>query len=141
MVWCHSATHPSENLLIPADIDRALRTFLIIFLDLYIVPYCAKIATDSVLVDEVKCEIRYALASLIRRLRTVDFGNIVLEKILPIIARHVEVFLMAATSMDAPQTSALLERATLDRHAVRLLLSRGPLEALGKLLSRRGFRR
>jgi len=84
--------NPWEDLLIPNEVDKALTEFLEITLRAHVYNWYWDLGHDQGFVDEMRRNMRFMVAILIRRLRKVDIPKFLLTKCLKRFMIHLECY-------------------------------------------------
>ncbi|XP_014682031.1 PREDICTED: sorting nexin-14-like [Priapulus caudatus] len=87
------ATRPWTNVVIPKSIDSSLEQFLDVLLKEYVHPWYSDVSDDEAFVDEVKLNLRFLAAILIRRASKVDLAGVITHKFFPAALRHLDLYI------------------------------------------------
>ncbi|KAM3960749.1 LOW QUALITY PROTEIN: sorting nexin-14-like [Aphomia sociella] len=87
-----ASTEPWEGLQIHKQLDQAIEDFYNTILDNFINSWYSKITLQPFFVDELRHQLRYASACLLRRALKVDYSRVILERLLGCALQHYSVW-------------------------------------------------
>ncbi|XP_063827879.1 sorting nexin-14-like [Ostrinia nubilalis] len=102
---------PWEGLQIHKQLDQAIEDFYNTILDQFINTWYSKITLQPFFVDELRYQLRYASASLLRRALKVDYPRVLTSRLVPCALRHYSV--CAGAAPPAPHPAAASRAAEL----------------------------
>ncbi|KPJ02147.1 Sorting nexin-14 [Papilio xuthus] len=82
------APEPWSGLLIHKQLDQAIEDFYNAILDQFINTWYSKITLQPFFIDELRLQLRYASASLLKRALKIDYGRLITERLVPCALRH-----------------------------------------------------
>ncbi|XP_038206270.1 sorting nexin-14-like [Zerene cesonia] len=81
-------TEPWSGLLVHKQLDQAIEDFYNTILEQFINSWYSKITLQPFFVDELRHQLRYASASLLRRALKINYAELILERLVPCALRH-----------------------------------------------------
>ncbi|KPJ07472.1 Sorting nexin-14 [Papilio machaon] len=82
------APEPWSGLLIHKQLDQAIEDFYNAILDQFINTWYSKITLQPFFIDELRLQLRYASANLLKRALKIDYARLITERLVPCALRH-----------------------------------------------------
>eukprot|EP00053_Salpingoeca_punica_P017728 m.171383 g.171383 ORF g.171383 m.171383 type:complete len:995 (+) comp17270_c0_seq2:240-3224(+) len=87
-----SITHPWSGLMVPSNLDEAMQTLVERIVAEYVTPWYSKITDDAMLNHQIKLEVRFMVAALIRRVKRLNVCDFILQRALPLVRDHARAY-------------------------------------------------
>eukprot|EP00730_Choanoeca_flexa_P013984 TRINITY_DN5940_c0_g1_i3.p1 TRINITY_DN5940_c0_g1~~TRINITY_DN5940_c0_g1_i3.p1 ORF type:complete len:1045 (+),score=270.45 TRINITY_DN5940_c0_g1_i3:37-3171(+) len=124
-------THPWEGLMIPHALNEVAEEFVERLIRDFLYFWYEEMTDNVTFIDDLKLEIRYLVASLLRRASVLDINSIVMEVALPQVDSHLRLCLHALQELRANEgegsEASLIDNPTLLHKLEAALLSDGKI--------------